>query len=481
MPLKTAPRPADAHSVLLRAQRDPAWFASEVLGVHWWSKQRTIAESVRDHRRTAVRSGHGVGKTYVAAGVALWFLYSFPDSRVISTAPTWQGVEKLLWHEINRLHAGARFPLGGDCLSVEVRLADGRFAIGLSSDPARSEAFQGHHARNILVIFDEASGIDRRIFEAAEGYMTTAGARMLLIGNPTQPAGVFFDAFHEHTDEYHTLHVSALDSPAITGEQVPDEVRARLTGPDWVDDKRSSWGEDSPLFHVRVLGDFSTAADDTVISLSTIERARARQVTPSAAHQPVTISCDVARFGSDETVIARRIGDQVRIVETYVGKPTTHTIGRIVAEARRWPRQHLQIVVDDDGVGGGVTDVLREQGWPVVAFRGGARAWQYTEYPNRRSELWFVASDQLGDLDLDTDDRLAADLTAPKYAMDSQGRRVVERKDVTKKRLGRSPDRGDAVLLTLAAPPLPPSEADIQEALRHLPPGPMSGVLDATY
>jgi phage terminase large subunit len=477
------PRAADAANVLQRAQRDPAWFAREVLGVHWWSKQVEIAEAVRDHRRTAVRSGHGVGKTYVAAGVALWFLYSFPDSRVISTAPTWQGVEKLLWHEINRLHGGARFPLGGQCLNVEIKLPDGRFAVGLSSDPARAEAFQGHHAPNILVIFDEASGIDRRIFEAAEGYMTTRGARMLLIGNPTQPAGTFFDAFHERSDEYNTLHVSALDSPAFTGEFVSDEVRARLTGPEWVADKRSSWGEDSPLFHVRVLGNFSTTADDTVVPLAAIEAAQQRHLDADPTQQRVTLACDIARFGSDETVLVERVGDRVRIIDTWVGKPTTYTVGRISAQARRYPPPHLAIVIDDVGVGGGVTDQLREQGFEVVAFNGGERAWRRDDYPNRRSELWFQAREQLADLDLDTDDRLAADLTAPRYTFDSAGRRVVEIKEQTKKRLGRSPDRGDAVLLTLGRPigGWGESEADIHEAARRAGPSPMRGVLSTNY
>lgn len=425
-----------------------------------------------------MRSGHGVGKTYVAAGVALWFLYSFPDSRVLSTAPTFTGVEKLLWHEINQLHQRARFPLGGNCLSVELNLPDGRFALGLSSDPTRAEAFQGHHAPKILVIFDEASGVDRRIYEAAEGYMTTGGARMLLIGNPTQPVGVFFDAFHERRDEYHTLHVSALDSPAITGETVPAEVRDRLTGPEWVADKRKSWGEDSPIYEVRVLGQFSTHAEDTVVPLAAIEAAQARVLKPDATLQPVKLTCDVARFGSDETVLARRVGNHVRIVDTWVGQPTTYTVGRIIQEARRWPEPHVSIVVDDVGVGGGVTDQLHEQGFDVVPFNGGSQAHRPNDYPNRRSELWFHARAQLAELDLDADDQLAADLTAPRYTFDSRGRRVVEPKAVTKKRLGRSPDRGDAVLLTLVHEPAGHGRHD---ELNRPAATPMSGVLDMTY
>jgi hypothetical protein len=127
------------------------------------------------------------------------------------------------------------------------------------------------------------------------------------------------------------------------------------------------------------------------------------------------------------------------------------TCGEILKVARSlncdgFPR----IIVDDDGVGGGVTDRLREQGYEVAAFRAGARASQSSMYPNARSEAWFALSDSLPGLDLDDVRQLLADLTAPRYTLDSAGRRVVERKDDTKKRINRSPDRADAVLLTAA-------------------------------
>lgn len=109
------------------------------------------------------------------------------------------------------------------------------------------------------------------------------------------------------------------------------------------------------------------------------------------------------------------------------------------------------IVVDDVGVGGGVTDRLREVGeFKVRPFNGAAKARAHREYPNRRSEVWFDFADQLEDVDVDTDDQLAADLVAPRYTVDSRGRRVVEAKEQTKRRLGRSPDRADAVLMTFA-------------------------------
>jgi hypothetical protein len=441
---------------------DPVGWARDILGVHLWSRQQQIVESVRDHPRTAVRSGHGIGKTMDAAVACLWFLDVFPASRVITTATKWSQVEHLLWHEINQLHSRAHVAgrldtraIGrADPLKTKLELPDGRYALGLSSKPENSESFAGHHAPHILVVYDEASGIHPSIFEVGEGYMTTDGARALLIGNPTRTAGEFYDAFHSKRADYNCLHVSALESPAITGEQVPESLRAALTGREWVESRRRAWGEDSPLFQVRVLGNFPRRATDTVVDLGNVEDAQAREldIPVPAQLEDVVVACDVARFGSDETVIGTRHGPRVRVRRTYVGKATTETVGWIIdawRELRDQSGAEARIVVDDDGVGGGVTDQLREKGYEVVAFNGGARALEPTRYPNARSESWFRMARRLPDLDLDEDDQLAADLTAPKYRLDSDGRRVVERKDETKKRLGRSPDRGDMALLTL--------------------------------
>ncbi len=458
---------------------DPVKWAKDVLGIHLWSRQREVAEAVRDHSRVAVRSGHGVGKTMVAAVIALWFLDTHPNSRVITTATKWSQVEKLLWHEIKQLlkrgkareGSAQRAIILGLSLQVELRLSDGRYAIGLSSKPENSESFAGHHAPHILVIYDEASGIHSSIFEVGEGYMTTDGARALLIGNPTRTAGEFFDAFHSKRGEYHCLHISALESPAITGEWVPDDVRAALTGQAWVDSRKRAWGVESVLYAIRVLGNFAKVSTNTVMSLGDVEDAQAREIDADSTYDHVVISCDVARFGDDETVIGERIGQRCRIREHYMGrKPAVtsvgaaqgdlvYTAGRIAEYAMAHPRAHVRIVVDDTGVGGGVTDILRNDGWEVSAFNGGEAAYNPLRFPNRRSELWFQVAAQLEDVDLDEDDQLCADLVSPRYTYDLKTRKVVERKEETKKRLGRSPDRADAINLLFVPGETPPPPA----------------------
>jgi phage terminase large subunit len=436
---------------------DPVAYCREVLKFEPWSKQREILESIRDHRRTAVRSCHGVGKTAIAARAALWFLATHPRSRVITTAATWNQVETQLWKEIHQARALAGGNVGGKLTSTRLDLGPDWFAIGFSTD--RPERFQGHHADYLLLVVDEASGVADAIFEAAQGFFTAEGARLLLIGNPTQLSGEFFDAFHSKRAAYSLISMGAFDSPAFTGEPVPPEVLRVLPTEQWVDESRELYGEASPLWDVRVLGEFPRTSDDTVVALADIERAHR---FTSERGTPVVVACDVARFGSDETVIATRFDRQVRIAEVLSGRDTMEVVGAIMRVARKaretgldWPT----IVIDDVGVGGGVTDRLRELkkqklgGSRIVAFNGGERAQMKDDYPNRRSELWFQFADELPTLDLDPDEQLAADLVAPKYKLDSSGARVVEPKADTKKRLGRSPDRGDAVLMTFALRP----------------------------
>lgn len=439
-------------AVLLdRIRRDPVWFCREVLAFEPWSKQRAVLEAVRDHRRVAVRSAHGVGKTSIAARVVLWWLAAWPGSIVVTTSATWGQVREQLWRELAvAFHASGGF-IAGTLTDTRLELGPDWFALGLSTDTP--ERFAGYHAERLLVVLDEASGVSEAVWESAETLITSPGSHLLAIGNPTRPAGAFYRAFTSERGLYKLLSISALDSPAVTGEPMPEGGVARLVGPDWIEGRRRAWGERSPSWAVRVLGEFASTSDDTVCAIGEVEAAQARRVPLG---RPAVIACDVARFGSDETVVVVRRGDRVRIRKAYQGRDLMQTVGAILEAGREVQAEMPNgpapvIVVDDVGVGGGVTDRLRELGeFQVIAFNGGRAAHEPREYPNRRSELWFAFADELPSVDLDADEQLAADLVAPRYQLDSQGRRVVEAKAETKKRLGRSPDRADAVLLAFA-------------------------------
>jgi phage terminase large subunit len=450
----TSRRPGEAAARLARRVReDPVWFSEKVLGIELWSKQRQILRAIRDNRQVAVRSCHGPGKTKVASVAVMWMLYGWPESRVVTTATKWSQVKALLWHEVNQNFKGALLEggLGGVCLQTELKLPDGRYAIGLSTRPGQEESFQGHHAPNILLLYDEASGVPVPVYEAGEGYMTTAGARKLMIGNPTRAEGDFYKAFTSERDKYRTIHISAFDTPAFTGEAISENLARHLVSRQWVEERRN-W-EGTALWDIKVLGEFSKRGDDNVIALHIVEAAQAEEVLPIAPDRRAVIGVDVARFGSDETVISVREGRNVRVLETYHGQDTTWTTGAVIRHYREIAVHpgSAYVVVDDTGVGGGVTDQLRAQGIPTTAFEASGSPYEPEEFPNRRSELWFEVAKELPTCSLPVDEQLASDLVAPKYKIDGQGRRVVEPKEVTKKRLGRSPDKADSVNLTFVA------------------------------
>jgi len=430
-----------------RSRRDPVWFVRHVLTVDPWAKQEAVLRAVRDYRRTAVRSCHGIGKTRVAAWVALWFLLTHPDSLVVTTAPTWHQVEHLLWREIRAAHVLSAYPLGSKPLKTEYTLSEQWYALGLSTN--EPERFQGFHAASgdILLICDEASGIEQTIFDAAEGFLTSDGARLLLIGNPTQLSGEFYTAFRSPL--YHKIHISAFDSPNLRAGAV---VRPYLITPAWVEEKRIKWGEDSPLWSARVLGEFPTQGDDTLISLAWVEAAQARyaETLPGA---PVELGVDVARFGSDKSVLILRRGPRVTIYQVIAKSDLMALCGAVIHALGETGA--TMVKVDVIGVGAGVYDRCREQGKPVAPINVAEAPRDTERFANLRAELYWNLRELLrdGQMALPPDDDLAGQLASIKYKFDSRGRILIESKEDMRKRGLSSPDHADALALAFAPEP----------------------------
>ena len=437
---------------------DPLRFSAEVLGGEQpWRKQADVLRAVRDHRFVAVRSGHGVGKTWTAARAALWFLFSFPRSIVVTTAPTHRQVKSILWGEIRRQYRGARVPLGGSLTETALRIDDDWFALGLSTD--EPERFQGYHSRHLLLIFDEAPGIAPEIYEAARTLLTGEHSRFLLIGNPTSPQGDFYDAFR--SDQWQKMAISCLDSPNL---QAGRSVYPKLVTAAWVEERRYEWGGSSPLFKARVLGEFPDEGENTLLPLSWLETAqrRAEHLDPSVPAD-LRLGVDVARHGEDETVFLIRDDWAVRHVAARRDLSTMQVAG----EARHLAKQHgiraPSIFIDDCGVGGGVTDRLREQELPVTAVIAGAAASNPRRFLNKRAEAYWRLRRAVDPCDKTLPrlaiprefSRLIAQLAGHTYDFTSAGQIKIEGKAGIRGRLGQSPDRADALALTYAAIPGP--------------------------
>lgn len=440
---------------------DPARWAMDRLGDFFWSKQREIAQSVVEHRRTAVKSAHDIGKSFVASRLAAWWVDIHPPGSaiVISTAPTYQQVHAILWEEIRNAAAKAAAkgnPLPGRVLmSDNWKLGDGRLA-GFGRKPADTDihGFQGHHRHYVLVILDEACGIPEQIWTAVESVTTNAECRILAIGNPDDP-NTEFGSVCKPGSGWNVVKVSAFDTPNFTDEVVPDGLRPLLIAPEWEEDKRRRWGRESPRYTSKVLGQFPELGDDTLISPALIEAAQQRSMAPGPY---AILGVDVARFGADRTCIYLRRGPVVRRVGEWAKQPTTETTGRVIVAKRETGADEIR--VDGVGVGGGVVDQLVEQGFDVLDMQAGARANDPEMFANARAEwAWSVRTRlEEGDFDLDPDDdEVAAELGSIKYKYTSRGQILIESKQDAKARGLPSPDHADALILTSAMAP-PPEE-----------------------
>ena len=439
---------ADHNAIMQRCLHDPVFFVREILGGDPWDKQEEVLRAVATYKRTSVRSGHGLGKSKAAAWVTLWFLCTHPDSVVITTAPTFNQVQNILWREIKTAYVGAKFPLGNrlaKVLNTEISFGEKWFAMGLSTD--KPERFQGFHAESgyILLVCDEASGIAQPIFDAAEGFLTSQGSRMLMIGNPTKLDGEFCASFK--STQYHKIHMSAFDSPNVKAGKV---IRPYLITPEWIDDKRIKWGEDNPLWYSRVLGEFPQQSDDTLISLSDIESAQQRyDSTPPGF--PNILSCDPARYGSDATVMFHRQGNLCKLYSQIRKHDTMEVAGAVIRAMRETGAVKVQI--DPIGIGSGVYDRLKEQNIKAVPMNVAEHADDKEMFLNKRAEWYWLLRTAFKErvIAIPPDDELAAQLAGIKYEFTSKGQIQIESKDDMKKRSGGvSPDKADALMLVWA-------------------------------
>lgn len=432
-------------------RRAPVEWVNGRLGEYLYARQREIAQSVMDNRRTAVAACFDSGKSFLASRLALWWVETHPpgEALVVSTATTAHQVRAILWQEMGAAHE--RHHLLGEMSQTEWKIGTRLVGFGRRPRDWSPDALTGHHRPYVLVIVDESSGVPRIIFEALEGLITNEDSRILAIGNPYAPDSHFANICRPGSI-WKTFHISAFDTPAWTGEAVPDVARRSLLSKLWVEELKQMLGaeyEASPMWQTKVLGRFPDESDDQVISLAHVVAAQLHEVDKETNHP--TIGVDVARYGEDETTIWARWGWHFEMLEAFRRKPTTYTAGRVTHWAHELASRDIR--VDDDGIGGGVTDILRENGLTVDALRNGASPMDPSRFVDARSEWWWHLRQAFIDRepDIPADDILQAQLTSPKWTTDSKGRIKVESKADMRKRGVPSPDRADGLLYTTAS------------------------------
>jgi len=465
-----------------RYRDDPAAYAREVLGIEWWSRQVDIANSIHHNRRTVVYAGHSVGKTMSMGGITQWHFDCWDPSITLTTAPSWSSIHDLLWGEIK-----SQRPPGAGGRLLDLRLDGGPMHYLAGHNAESGSGFQGRHEARVLIVLDEAMGVPPYIWEATNAMMTSPDCRVIALGNPTETSGEYYD-IRENPD-WSVITISCLDHPNIAaelaGHPAPFPKAVSLI---WVEEmvrnhctstssppgdafefppKSGEWYEPDDIFRSRVLGLFPRQSAQAIFSEAWLIKARAGGMSWKP-RTPPEIGADIARYGDDHTTLYGRRGPVVTDRESYAKQGTMETVGRIIRladkmaadcakEGYRIDPKAIEIKVDDTGLGGGVTDRLDELGYSVIGIDFGERAINREEFFNRGSEMWFGAAYRARDMRLDLsrlpDDvyrQLSAELRARRYKIQSDKTLRAESKDDIKKRIGRSPDDADALVLAFA-------------------------------
>jgi phage terminase large subunit len=439
-----------------------------------WAKQLEVVRSVWTNTRTAVKSCHSSGKTRIAAGILLGFMYGNEGAKGFTTAPTWRQVQEQIWGEIRTLYKGSKAPLPGKVMNGRpiLRIQGPWYAEGIST--REPEKVQGIHAPYIIAIVDEASGISERIFDGIKGNLASGTARMLLLGNPTIPSGEFYDAFHKKSHMYNCISISAWDTPNLKHLKkefdsiiLPKDKIAFLKAqpapvpylitPLFVAEIIEEFGEDSPYYHVRVLGEFPSAAPDQLIALAWIEQSNRKWVdlkpeekwwedVPKYKTGPITIGADIARYGDCETVFYARMGNVFAPPVVMTKFDTVEVAARLKLYMQTIYADYVNI--DEVGLGAGVVDMMKPMSG-TCGINVGLPPKDKEKFNNLRSESFWHLREKFekGELIVPDDDRTKGQLSTMKYSL--RQKLVVEGKDDMRMRGVKSPDRADAMCLSL--------------------------------
>lgn len=365
----------------------------------------------------------------------------------------------VLWAELATVNRQAKnkdlFDYGRTSFRLKAA-PETHFSEAIAWSAENSEAFAGIHSDNVLYIYDEASGIDDIIWEVSQGAMTSPHARWLCLGNPTKNTGKFHDCFgknkHQEGDTdtslWHTFTISCFDSPRVTQEYIQEIER--------------EYGKGSDPYRVRVLGLPPMQESQQFIPVDLFETALHKNIE-SLPHEPRILIVDPARFGDDRTAIGERKGRNAKLLKARRGQDTMLTVGDVIEcikTAKTEGEAYDYIVVDEIGIGAGIVDRLKEQGYDVIGVNVSEKP-RRDDCKNLTAELWLLMKEWLKEGHVTEDFR--EDLIGRQYSFDSNGRLVMERKEDMKKRGLNSPDIGD--VLALSFYPLNP----IKKTMRRSP------------
>lgn len=429
-------------------------YRRDILGMEGAEWQDRVGLSLMQNKRTAVSSGHGIGKTAFAASAIHWFLATRPHPAIVATANTEDQLQKKLWRELSKVNAKAKNKDWFDWKASTFTMFNDPTAqaVALAWSENNTEAFAGTHETHVLGVFDESSAIFRGIFNVFNGAMSTPGARWLIEGNPTRNEGYFYDACHgaKKARKPGDLLRGMWNSFIVGSHESPFVDKA------WIEEMRADLGEDSDEYRIRVLGLPPRFDAEQFIPREFVTQAMERDVK-LFDRWPLILGIDVGR-GDRSVIVARRGRKVLPKVEILKGERTTDFARRIAEEIRFYREEEdlvAQCVIEELGMGVGVVETLEDMGFAdqTWGINTGVAANEPELYTNLRCEMYGILKEWLeGQVELPNVPELMEDLVVLKRKPSANGKLRLETKDEMRRRGVKSPDVGDALALTFAIP-----------------------------
>lgn len=480
-------------------KEEPLKFCKSILNMHLiWEGQKKIFNSILNFPITVVPSGHSTGKSALAAALTHWWMTTRFKARVIVIAPTWRQLSTVFYAEVTKWYNKSLLkpfdlflPKNNIMQFNHEELKKEWYMLPIS--PKSPDQLQGQHGDksiqveeimkqlgietidddvtmkkviemlkdkkaesedNLLVIVDEASGVSDDLIEVLEG---TDPTKMVIFGNMTKTSGFFYDwAYRKKSKEINVIRLSSEDSPFMSKEQILSII--------------NRYGENSNVYRVRIKGLPPTSEEDTCIPLSILENSIQNKELTKWKDVEI-MGLDPARYGGDDTVGYVSTGSKVELEFCYSNTSSLKCINYISEWCRRTPNKTHYLMMDATGLGGPIADAIYEKididndnknnenyipivpNLEVIEINFGSNdVFEQKEYANVVTEMFFFLKEELiknKNIIIPDDEELIEDLSSRKYLFKSDGRLIIESKDEVKKRIKRSPGRGDSFLLAV--------------------------------
>lgn len=398
-----------------------------------------LLEAIRPGARVAVRSARGTGKTFLLAGITLWFLLCFDDVNIRILSPSYGQLTTVFMREVKKLHAKLPPDLR-DLVEIFTdrvvsKLNSINFAQCITANADKPESLSGQHADVQVILYDEMSAIDEEVFDITLGSLGTAigGGHVVGVSNPTRGDGFYADLFDKKPKNWKLLTFTAFKCPRILKS--------------WIEEQKELNGEDSDFYRVNVLGEFPRSDGSVFIPTSLVQDAIERYLEPREyISHPITMGVDVARsLSGDATVFTFKQGYKLLDITSFRTDDTMETVARMRDEF--YARKISSIYIDATAVGGPVGDRAREIGLPVVDVIVGSKSSDPAQYYNLRAQLWGQMREWLRNADIPAHDKLKKELGTMQWGYGNNMSILLMSKKQLKSLRIPSPDHADSLSL----------------------------------